>query len=130
MEIVVDTSALMAVIVAEPQRDRIIAATKGHTLIGPGSIIREVGNAFSSMLKQGRIRVETAQRAFERFSEIAIQYVEIDFQEALAVCGNANLYAYDAYLIDCARRHGAPLLTLDRGLGRAAEELGIHLLEF
>ena len=38
MNIVIDTSAVIAVIVAEPERDAIIAATSGHTLIGPGSI--------------------------------------------------------------------------------------------
>ena len=36
MDIVVDTSALLAVIVAEPERDRIVELTSGHTLIGPG----------------------------------------------------------------------------------------------
>jgi len=38
MEIVIDTSALLAVIVAEPERDRIVELTSGHSLIGPGSI--------------------------------------------------------------------------------------------
>jgi hypothetical protein len=36
---------------------------------------------------------------------------------------------YDAYLIACARQNGAPLITLDRGLARAARRLGIELLE-
>ena len=34
------------VVVAEPERDAIIAATSGHTLIGPGSNPWEIGNAF------------------------------------------------------------------------------------
>ena len=52
MDIVIDTSALLAVIVAEPERDKIVKLTSGHTLIGPGSISWEIGNAFSAMLKQ------------------------------------------------------------------------------
>ncbi len=35
MDIVIDTSALLAVIVAEPERDRIVESALGHTLIGP-----------------------------------------------------------------------------------------------
>ena len=50
MNIVMDSSAIIAVIVAEPERDAIIAATAGHALIGPGSIPWEVGNAFSAMI--------------------------------------------------------------------------------
>jgi predicted nucleic acid-binding protein len=49
MDIVIDTSALIAVIVAEPERDKIIELTTGNTLIGPGSIPWEIGNAFSAM---------------------------------------------------------------------------------
>ncbi len=44
MNIVIDTSALLAVIVAEPERDRIVELTAGHTLIGPGSIPWEIGS--------------------------------------------------------------------------------------
>ncbi|MGD0919611.1 MAG: hypothetical protein ABSB22_24490 [Thermodesulfobacteriota bacterium] len=55
MDIVIDTSALLAVIVAEPERDRIVVAASGHTLIGPGSIPWEIGNAFSAMIKQRRL---------------------------------------------------------------------------
>jgi uncharacterized protein with PIN domain len=38
MDIVIDTSALVAVIVDEPARNSIIEITKGNTLIGSGSI--------------------------------------------------------------------------------------------
>jgi len=38
MDIVIDTSAIIAVIVGEPERKKIIEITKGNTLIGPGSI--------------------------------------------------------------------------------------------
>ena len=52
MDIVIDTSVLIAVIVGEPERDRIVELTTGNTLIGPGCIPWEVGNAFSAMFKQ------------------------------------------------------------------------------
>lgn len=43
MDVVIDTSALIAVIVDEPERHRIIEFTTGNTLIGPGSIPWEIG---------------------------------------------------------------------------------------
>jgi predicted nucleic acid-binding protein len=46
MDIVIDTSALIAVNVGEPERSLIIQITEGNTLIGPGSIPWEIGNAF------------------------------------------------------------------------------------
>ena len=55
MDLVIDTSALIAVIVGEPERDAIVSVTSGQTLIGPGSIPWEVGNAFTAMVKQRRI---------------------------------------------------------------------------
>lgn len=47
----------------------------------------------------------------------------------LSLAHQAGLYAYDAYVLDCASRHAAPLLTLDRGLKQAAKDIGIRLLE-
>ena len=128
MNIVIDTSAIIAVIVAEPERDAIIAATSGHTLIGPGSIPWEIGNAFSAMIKQRRIGVADAQQGLEILDSIPLQYVNIDMANVLSIAAQVNAYAYDAYLLDCALRHAAPLLTLDRTLRRAADALSINLV--
>ena len=128
MNIVIDTSAIIAVIVAEPERDAIIAATSGHTLIGPGSIPWEIGNAFSAMIKQHRIGVSDAQRGLEILDSTPLQYVNVDMANVLSIAAQVNAYAYDAYLLDCALRHAAPLLTLDRTLKRAADALGINLV--
>ena len=128
MNIVIDTSAIIAVIVAEPERDAIIAATSGHTLIGPGSIPWEIGNAFSAMIKQRRIGVADAQQGMEILDSIPLQYVNVDMANVLSIAAQVNAYAYDAYLLDCALRHAAPLLTLDRTLRRAADALGINLV--
>ena len=128
MDIVIDTSAIIAVIVGEPEKDAIISATSGHTLIGPGSIPWEIGNAFSAMIKQRRIDVEDAQRGLEIFDSIPLQYVNVDMANVLSIAAQVNAYAYDAYLLDCALRHTAPLLTLDRTLRRAADELNINLV--
>jgi predicted nucleic acid-binding protein len=129
MDIVIDTSALIAVLVDEPHRDRIIEITIGNTLIGPGSIPWEIGNAFSAMFKQNRVTLDEAQKGLSIFRSIPLRYVEPDFTNALQLSKNINMYAYDAYLLDCAIRYKSPLLTLDRKLISAAQSMNIGTLE-
>ena len=129
MNIVIDSSAIVAVIVAEPEKDAIIAATSGQTLIGPGSIPWEIGNAFSAMIRQRRVSVADAERGMEILDDIPIQYVSVDMSNVMSISAEGNTYAYDAYFLDCALRHAAPLLTLDRKLGRLARTLGVNLVD-
>jgi predicted nucleic acid-binding protein len=129
MDIVIDTSALLAVIVAEPERDKIVKLTSGHTLVGPGSIPWEIGNAFSAMLKQKRLGLVEAQQGLKIFNSIPLRLVRVDLNNAISIAYVTKTYAYDAYFLDCAVRHAVPLLTLDRALERAALKLGVKLME-
>lgn len=129
MDIVIDTSALISVIVGEPERAKIIAITTGNTLIGPGSIPWEIGNAFSVMFKQDRLSLDDAKKGVEIFQSIPIRYVETDITNALRLSKEINMYAYDAYLLDCAIRYKSPLLTLDLKLKKAAQSIKIDALE-
>ena len=129
MDLVIDTSALIAVIVGEPERRKIIEITKGNSLIGPGSIPWEIGNAFSAMFKQDRLTLEEAQKGLIIFNSIPLRYLEPDFINALKLSKSIKMYAYDAYILDCALRHKAPLLTLDQKLKASAQNLNIETLE-
>ena len=129
MDIVVDTSVIVAVIVNEPQREVLIERTRGANLLAPPSVHWEIGNAFSAMLKRRRVTLAEALKAIEVYREIPIRYVEVELEEALKVAGEAGIYAYDAYLIRCAQKYGAPLLTLDKELGRVAERMGVEVIE-
>jgi predicted nucleic acid-binding protein len=55
--------------------------------------------------------------------------MEADFDNVLKLSKNTNIYAYDAYFLDCAIRRKAPLLTLDRNLKTAAQNINIEILE-
>ena len=129
MIIVVDTSALIAVILGEPERDRIVELTVGHTLVGPGSIPWEVGNAFSAMLRRNRLTLEACREALEIFSLIPIRLFSAPLSRVLELVDRTGMYAYDVYFLECSLRHNAPLLTLDRSLQRAGKGLGIDVLE-
>ena len=49
MEIVIDTSAILTVLLNESAKDQILSKTVGCTLISPFSIDAEIGNAFSAI---------------------------------------------------------------------------------
>jgi predicted nucleic acid-binding protein len=129
MDIVIDTSALIAVIVGEPERNMIIKMTTGNTLIGPGSIPWEICNAFSAMFKQKRLTLAEAEKGLSIFKSIPLRYIESDFIMTLKLSKQFNIYAYDAYFLDCATRYKAPLLTLDQRLKESAQNFNIETLE-
>ncbi len=81
------------------------------------------------MFRQRRINREEAGKALELYHRIPIHLTEIDLETAIDVAHRRNTYAYDAYMIACALRHEAPLLSLDRRLNHAAREEGVQLWE-
>jgi predicted nucleic acid-binding protein len=129
MVITIDTSALLAVLLNEEHKAAIIDVTKGHDLQAPESLDAEVGNALSAMFKRDRISIETAGKVVKQFNEIPIRRTKLRLQEALLMAQNYNMYAYDAYVLDCARQYRSPLLSLDNKLVEIGKELELTLLE-
>lgn len=129
MDIVVDTSVLIAVIANEPEKDQLIALTHGADLIAPPSVHWEIGNAFSAMLKRSRITLHQTLTAITIYDRIPIRFVEVSLSETLKLAAELNIYAYDAYLIRCALKYNVPLISLDKNLVRVAREKGTKVLE-
>jgi predicted nucleic acid-binding protein len=129
MEVVVDASVLIAVIVNEKQKNALVKITHEADLIAPASIHWEIGNAFSVMLKRQRITVKQALQAINIYQQIPLRFVEIELSDALELAAELNINAYDAYLLRCAAKYRAPLLTLDEQLIRLAPQKGVKILE-
>jgi predicted nucleic acid-binding protein len=129
MEIVVDTSVLIAVIANEPEKPLLVQSTIGAHLVAPASVHWEIGNAFSAMLKRNRITLDEAQQAVSAYHAIPLRLLDIDLAHALTIAAQLNLYAYDAYLLSCAIQQKAALLTLDSGLRYAAQQAKVKLVE-
>jgi len=129
MNIVIDTSILIAVIANEPQRDMIIEITRGADLLAPPSVHWEVGNAFSAMLRRNRITLAQTLRALEVYGQIPIRSANVELEDSLTIAAQLNIYAYDAYLIRCALKYNAPLISLDEGLVRAAQQMKVRIIE-
>jgi predicted nucleic acid-binding protein len=129
MEIVIDTSAILAVIGEQPEKTQLLRLTSGATLVAPGSVHWEIGNALSAMFKRRIISVKEALLLLETYTAIPIRVAEVGLQQAVELSAALNVYAYDAYVLACAINQRAPLLTLDGGLATRARELKLDILE-
>jgi predicted nucleic acid-binding protein len=128
MSLVVDTSAVIAVILEEAEKQSIIEQTKNATLIAPNSLHWEMGNAFSLMFKKKRIDLDEAISAIKIFRQIPIQFVNVELENALELAHKFNIYAYDAYILCCAIDHKSMLLTLDGPLAEIAHKCKIKVI--
>jgi predicted nucleic acid-binding protein len=129
MDVVVDTSAIIAVIANEPERDALIRVTSGADLIAPLSVHWEVGNAFVAMLRRERTTLALALKAIELYEKIPIRFVDVELDESLRLAQTLDMYAYDAYLIRCAQKYRSPLLSLDGYLIECARRADVAVLE-
>ena len=126
---VIDTSALLAVLLDEPQRPAVIAATAGVVLFAPASLPWEVGNALVATIRRRRLTAAEAQRAWAAYETVPLRLVEVDIGQAVALAAELGLYAYDSYMLGLARSRRLPLLTLDGKLAAAARAIGVALVE-
>jgi len=129
MKITIDTSALIAVILNEPEKDPIRKITKGAQLLSPESVHWEIGNAFSAMIKRERILLQAARQGIKEYQKIPIKFVNVDILSTMELVEQFKMYAYDAYLIKCSMQTDTPLLTLDKALIKIAKSVGIEVME-
>lgn len=129
MQIVSDTNIFLAVVLDEPDKDRIIQITSGVDVAAPEILPYEIGNALSAMLKRGQISNTEALAALKATNDIPVRLLAADIQQALKLAMEFNIYAYDAYFLQCARALSSPLITLDKRMKNVAVELGIEVWE-
>ncbi len=129
VEIVIDTSAILAVIGEQPEKAELVRLTRGATLLAPPSVHWEVGNALSAMFKRKAIGLDAALALLESYGDIAIRFMDPGLKQSVELAARLNVYADDAYVLACAINQRAPILTLDGGLKALAQELKLKVLE-
>lgn len=127
--VVIDASALIAVVTNEPEKANLVQLTQNVDLIAPHSVHWEIGNAFSAMLKRNRIQVSDALQAIEAYLSIPIRFVDVELDEVVKLANTLNIYAYDAYLIRAAIKYKSPLLSLDQSLINSAKSVKAQIVE-
>ena len=129
MRIVADTNVFLAVALDEPERAGILAATAECDLAAPDVLPFEVGNALTALVKKGILEPDEILSVWESVQRIPVELRRVNIPGALSIAVERNLYAYDAYFLQCAMALRSPLLTLDQRLRDVARDMGIRLLE-
>ena len=128
MDIIADTNIFLAVALNEPEKEIIIEKTENTNIISPDILPYEIGNALSAMLKRHQLTKEEILPTIEATKNIPVRLISVDIQEALKIAIEFNIYAYDAYFLQCAKATSNPLCTLDKRMGVVARELRIPLI--
>ena len=130
MNLVTDTNIFLAVALEEPEKEKIIAVTSAAIPIAPEILPYEIGNALSAMVKRSQISHSQAFSALQSVNNIPVRLIKPDIKKSLEIAVEFNIYAYDAYFIQCARLLSCPLLTLDKRMKQVSRDLGVELLEW
>lgn len=129
MKYVVVARVVLTALLNEPKRKDVIKITKRAYLISPETIHCKIGNAITSLIKCKRINNEMGKSIFKSFQQIPLRLVQVNIEDALDRAFTFNIYAYDAYYLECAQRMHFPLLTLDNKLKNVAKSMKISVWE-
>ena len=91
MYLTIDTSALIAVIGNEDNKERIVDLTIGYSLYAPASVHWEIGNAFSAMFKRGSSNLDSVRQALEAYQEIPIRFIDVPLEQSIELSHRLNI---------------------------------------
>ena len=129
MNVMADTNIFLAVALDEPEKESIIQLTSNHDAVAPEILPYEIGNALTAMIKRKQITHDEALSTLEIANQISVRLVMVNIQEAFKLAFKFNIYAYDAYFLQCAKSLSCPLITLDKRMKQVAFSLDIQILE-
>ena len=124
-----DASAIIAVIVDEPEAQIVINCTKNAKIVSPGIISFEIANALTRMMRKNIITAEEQMiNLIKNFKLIPIKTVDVDLEKSLEIAWQYKIYAYDAFYLEAARRLQLPLMSFDGNMRKIGKELGLNVL--
>ena len=124
--IVIDSSAVVEVLIASPKAERVELATDGQQTHAPELIGFEVLSAIRGNVRGALLTPAGGFDAMLRFERIEASlelWPLLDVMTERAVQLRENLSAYDASYVALAEILQCPLVTADARLGRAAGDL-------
>ena len=129
MDILIDSSALMAVLMDEPEKNHIIDLTRNCSLLAPFILPYEIGNALTRLKKRQVLNNEEVIIIYNDFKKIPLRLLDVEIEKALLIACKHTIYAYDAYYLEVAKRLNLPVLTLDQSMKEIAKTLKLKILE-
>ena len=115
--LVVDTSAVLNALVAEPRDVRLVERLfEGEELAAPHLLDVELSNALRGLARRSEISAERAADARLDFAELALTRYSHELLADRIWELRDNLTAYDAAFVSLAEALSCPLITSDAGL--------------
>jgi predicted nucleic acid-binding protein len=118
--VVVDASAMAAIVFGEPEGRALSAHLRGQTLLAPALIDYEMANIAVTKSKRRPEHRPLHEAALERYSALGLTRVAVSAADACRIASETGLTAYDAAYLWVAASRDAELVTLDDDLARAA----------
>lgn len=114
--LVVDASALGALIFGEPQAEEMASRMEGGTLVAPTLLWFELASICLKKIKAHPGQKEKLLQALGLARRLTIQSIEVDQPEVVRLAWQTGLTTYDASYLWLVRRLRGELVTLDEGL--------------
>jgi predicted nucleic acid-binding protein len=122
---VVDVSALVAFAFDEAGAEDVANALRGHQFHAPALLTYELANAALAKVRRHPQLSESFTEALRLALSLPFTLHPLETQPLFALARETGLTAYDAAYLLLAIRLDAPIVTLDRALAAAANQLGL-----
>jgi predicted nucleic acid-binding protein len=119
--LVVDASALGALVFGEPQAEDISRALTDATLVAPALLWFEMAAVAAKKIRHHPELAGQIQAAFSLALSLPIAIRDVDHGETVNLALKSDLTTYDVSYLWLADHLGAELVTLDAKLGKIAE---------
>jgi len=129
MDVLLDASAIMAVILNEPNKEKVIELTENALILSSEVISFEIGNALINLNRKHRLTEDQLLEAYKMYKSIPMRIIQVDIEKALRIACKFNIYAYDAYYLEIANRLRLPLITFDELMKNTAISLKIFIMD-
>jgi predicted nucleic acid-binding protein len=123
--VVVDASALAAVVFDEPAGEAVATRIEGATVFAPALLKYELANTAWKKARRDKANAPGILRALTLAMgpRCGINWRDVDPADAVLIAAATGLTAYDASYLWLAGSLGADLITLDQRLARVADEI-------
>ncbi|MFW6089858.1 MAG: type II toxin-antitoxin system VapC family toxin [Gemmatimonadota bacterium] len=123
--VVVDASALAALLFGEPDARDVATALEGHDLSAPSLLRYELASVYLKKVRRYAARRSALTSMLRAYPLLAIDEVQPAADDIARLAEDTDSTAYDAAYLWLAQLLGAPIVTLDRRLAEAARSLGL-----
>ncbi len=120
---VIDASALAALVFNEPEQSDVAEQIQGTSLLAPTLIDYELASVCLKKLQRYPRQRDALLASLALIKRMGIKQIRVESTDAAIMADEAGVTAYDAAYLWLSLAHRAPLITLDRKLGRVAASL-------